>query len=60
MIWKNNEIKNIINLEEIEKLINDEIDLEYENNLFPNFERYIKEYNSGISGFGEYDLNEKI
>ena len=57
---RDKKLNNIINLKEIKELINDEIDLEYENNLFPNLERYTKEYNSGTFGFEEYDLNEKI
>ena len=49
----------IIDWKEIKNLINNEIDLEYEQNLYFNLKKYAT-FESNVSGYLEFDLKDKI
>ena len=49
----------IIDWKEIKNLINNEIDLEYEQNLYFNLKKYAT-FESNVSGYIEFDLKDKI
>ena len=55
----NTKLKIIIDWKEIKDLINNEIDSVYEENLYSNLKKYAT-FDSKISDYIEYDLNEKI
>ena len=54
-----NEIKNRIGLDDLEKIINEQINQEFNSKLMPALEK-VATIQPGVTGYNEYDFNETI